>query len=145
MVGEPSNSCELKLYMYTEAKELAKDSLGISAYKWVYNPEYDDNFTDKPTDFRLVTAYHYLASELLMPAMTRLERERQQIKNPLPAAEIGGALIRDLSTIGMSLLLAVCAELSTQNVLMGIAALGISKIVLNGITHFEMKHTDFNS
>lgn len=131
--------------MFNEARELAKDSLGVSAYEWVYKPEYDDNFIDKPADFRLVTAYHYLASELLMPALTKLERERQQVEHPLPVTEIAGALIRDISTFGMSLLLAAGAELSTQNVLMGIATLGISKIVLNGITHFEMKRTDFNS
>lgn len=131
--------------MFNETRELAKDSLGISAYKWVYNPEFDDNFRDEPADSRAVTAYHYLASEILMPALTRLERAKQQIEHPIPTAEKAGALIRDVSTIGMSLLLAAGAELSTQNILLGIATLGVSKIILNGITHFDMKHTNFNS
>ncbi len=74
-----------------------------------------------------------------------LERARQQVENPLPVSEIAGALIRDMSIMGMSLLLAAGAELSTQNILLGVATLGVSKIVLNGVTHFEMKHTNFKS
>ena len=131
--------------MFNEAKEIVIDSLGVSAYKWVYKPECDDNFIDQPADCRSVAAYHYLASEFLMPAMTRLERERQQTQYPLPISEIAGACIRDLSTVSTSLLLAGAAGLSTHSVLMSIATLAISKFILNGVTHFEMRRTNFNS
>lgn len=123
-------------FMKIEYKQLAMDSIGVSAYEWAQEPENTlviPNLPKKPFGVVLGIA------EFMAPTLCRSLREVPATYTLEDRLFRGSALLRDTVVSLASFTAFAVASYATHNSEVSLASFCVTKFILNGVVHEELR------